>query len=217
MRRTGKEKLHSQRGASLLFAFLFLLVASMVSTVVIAGAVTAVKRVHDDQQREQSYLTLESASRLLRYMLENTQVSIVEVTSGGELRSRDYESSGPLGGVIQGAVKTLYETPDSSVTVKRHFEVSVPDDPSVPESQSFQDVRMDFIMKKETDHSTTNYTIDGTIQVNDGISSSDYEQRLFLSDSMIPQSHSSTSDEDKITTTIKWEKIKLYTRKDRED
>lgn len=215
MRRTGKEKLHSQRGASLLFAFLFLLVAAMVSAVVIAGAVTAVKRVHDDHVREQSYLTLESASRLLRQMLKETTLSVtVSVTSsGGAIQPPvySYEGGGPLGKIVREAVETLN---GGDTAVKRYFMVTVPQTPHVPESQAFRDVRMEFTMKKDSENSNM-YRVDGTLQVKDGISSDDYEQRLFLSTSFAPEGAIMPEPEQEKTTPMPWAEVKLYTRKSR--
>lgn len=60
------QKLKSEKGASIFFGLLLFLVASMVSIVILDGAVTTVKRVESDRTAEQNYLTCSSAAKLLR-------------------------------------------------------------------------------------------------------------------------------------------------------
>lgn len=72
------EKLHSRRGASLIYALLLFLVASMVSAVILSASVTAAKRLRDDQIRQQNELTINSGARLLKKLM--TQEYAVTVT-----------------------------------------------------------------------------------------------------------------------------------------
>lgn len=61
-----KEKLHSQTGASLLLALLFLLVCLTVGAVVLTAAATNAGRVHRNQQDQQAYLAVASAAQLVK-------------------------------------------------------------------------------------------------------------------------------------------------------
>ena len=72
------EKLHSRRGASLLYALALLLVTATVSTVVLTSAVTANRRVHDDRQEEQNYLALSSAAKLIVKSLKDSECVVLE-------------------------------------------------------------------------------------------------------------------------------------------
>lgn len=75
---TGKkmrEKLKSNQGTSIFFGILFFLIASILSIVMLNGAVTAVKSVQSDRQAEQNYLTCSSAAKLLRKQITDTKVT----------------------------------------------------------------------------------------------------------------------------------------------
>lgn len=61
-----KSKLKSNRGATLIFALVALLVATMVSAVIIYAAESNARRVRADQAAEQARLTLNSAASLVR-------------------------------------------------------------------------------------------------------------------------------------------------------
>ena len=50
------------------------MIASILSIVMLNGAVTAVKRVQSDKQAEQNYLTCSSAAKLLRNEIEKTAI-----------------------------------------------------------------------------------------------------------------------------------------------
>ena len=106
-----RQKLHSRRGASLLFALLLFLVASMVSITILNAALTAAKRLKDDRAQEQEYLTLSSAARLVAKSLSESSVVITEtrVTVDGTFESYqiDYAGNGDLAGVLSEGVKRL--------------------------------------------------------------------------------------------------------------
>ena len=76
-----KKKLHSQSGASFLFALLAFLVAAMVSVTIVAAAVTTVKRVNSDREAQQAQLTLISAAQLVRDEMEETRYIITTTTT----------------------------------------------------------------------------------------------------------------------------------------
>lgn len=72
--------LAGQRGASLLYGLMFLLVASLVSALVLNASTTALERAHSDQKHQQDNLTLTSAANLVRDCLENTRFKVTTVT-----------------------------------------------------------------------------------------------------------------------------------------
>ena len=76
-----KKKLHSQSGASFLFALLAFLVAAMVSVTIVAAAVTTVQRVNSDREAQQAQLTLISAAQLVRDEMEETRYIITTTTT----------------------------------------------------------------------------------------------------------------------------------------
>ncbi|WP_455504042.1 hypothetical protein [Blautia sp.] len=79
-----KKKLKSQQGTSIFFGLLLFLVASILSIVIINGAVTTVKRVASDKKIEQNYLACSSAAKLLQKKIENTTITKTTViTSKG--------------------------------------------------------------------------------------------------------------------------------------
>ena len=222
VRRTVQEKLHSRRGASLLFAFLFLLVASMVSTVILSGAVTAIKRAHDDTGREQSYLTLESAARLFREMLQDTTVTVtVTVRSDGEKLTDpeySYNAIGPLKDVMAKAVEEVYEEKNGSTSASRRFVVTAPE----AHSERFQPVQMELTLTREIadEIGIIYYLLDGTIQraiLPD--ESGEVPQKLYLSASYqanLPRLPTEPAEQEEIYT-VTWDSIMLYTRPERRD
>ena len=79
------QKLKSEKGTSIFFGLLLFLVASVVSVVILEGAVTTVKRVESDRKAEQNYLTCSSAAKLLRDEIANSKVAqITTVTKNNK-------------------------------------------------------------------------------------------------------------------------------------
>ena len=70
-----KRKLSSRQGTSIFFGLLLFLAASILSVVIINGAVTTVKRVASDRKTEQNYLSCSSAAKLLREKIEQTTIT----------------------------------------------------------------------------------------------------------------------------------------------
>ena len=60
------KKLRSERGASILMALVLLLLASMVSAVILTAATSAARRVRNDREAQQDYLTVSSAAEMIR-------------------------------------------------------------------------------------------------------------------------------------------------------
>ena len=87
-----KKKLHSQSGASFLFALLAFLVAAVVSVTIISAAVTTVRRVNSDREAQQAQLTLDSAAQLVRDEMEETKYIIT--TTKTETTTTTIEENG---------------------------------------------------------------------------------------------------------------------------
>lgn len=119
-----KNKLASERGVSMLVALLFFLVAFMVTVVILDASVTTVKRLSDERDQEQNYLTVTSAARLIRQCLEESTCTITETKvtktnhdSGDEVSntaSVTYSSTGAYGSVLEKIVRAAYEDPFAS-------------------------------------------------------------------------------------------------------
>ena len=70
-----KSKLHSRRGASLLLALGVCLIFVLVGSVVLGSATASASRLKDRRAREQAYLSLSSAARLLQETLAGSECS----------------------------------------------------------------------------------------------------------------------------------------------
>ena len=89
LKRRMKEKLQSEQGTSIFFGLLLFLTASILSVVILEGAVTAVKTVASDRTSEQNQLACTSAAQLLRDSIVNVKLSadIVEIKTGDHVET----------------------------------------------------------------------------------------------------------------------------------
>ena len=69
-----RKKWKSTQGTSILFGLLLFLIASILSIVMLNGALTAVKSVASDRKAEQNFLTCSSAAKTLRDAITDTCV-----------------------------------------------------------------------------------------------------------------------------------------------
>lgn len=136
------QKLHSPRGASLIYALLLFLVASLISILILNASVTAAKRLADDREREQEYLALSSAARLIRTKLKSSWVKITETeTLEDGVRTGKTEpvytcDDGPLGETLNACVQALNGPPPAGGTL---YEVlNSPDYTGDAESTGFE-------------------------------------------------------------------------------
>ena len=211
-----ENKLRGQRGASLLFAFLFLLVASMVSAVIIAGATTATRRVHDDFGREQNYLTLESAAKILRDLLKDTTVTVTVVTEIDEETGEDIVTvepaiyNEPLREAIRNAIEELITDKDKS-NVERIFVVSVSDEKW---KKTFPDIQMSLMIEKivNSEGEIISCTTNGVIQIQDERNKGN-NQKLFLEPVSVEPKTISVDEQKRTTFEFNWNRLKIYTRK----
>lgn len=74
-----REKIRSDKGASITFALLIFLVCAVVSSVILVAATTASGRISQEAQNDQRYYSVMSASELLKDTIDGTSVTYVEV------------------------------------------------------------------------------------------------------------------------------------------
>lgn len=74
MKKQISKKLKSTQGTSIFFGLFFFMVASILSIVMLNGALTAVKSVASDRKAEQNFLTCSSAAKTLRDAITDTCV-----------------------------------------------------------------------------------------------------------------------------------------------
>lgn len=88
-----RRKLKSEQGTSIFFGLLLFLVASILSAVILEGAVTTVKTVASDRDAEQNYLTCSSAAQVLRDYITGITLSakVTERTSRTDNSSLNLE------------------------------------------------------------------------------------------------------------------------------
>lgn len=108
-----KKKLHSQSGASFLFALLAFLVASMVAITIITAAVTSMKRIYSDREEQQAHLTLTSAARLIRDEMGNTRYIIKTITSTDSSGIPNTEKITDAEGTFAAEMKEAVESVDT--------------------------------------------------------------------------------------------------------
>lgn len=89
LKRRIKEKMQSEQGTSIFFGLLLFLTASILSVVILEGAVTTVKTVASDRTSEQNQLACTSAAQLLRDSIVNVKLSadIVETKTGDHVKT----------------------------------------------------------------------------------------------------------------------------------
>lgn len=104
-----KKKIKSQQGTSIFFGLLLFLVASMLSIVIINGAVTTVKRVASDKKIEQNYLACSSAAKLLQKKIENTTITKTTVITSKGTNSAPPEITWKDGVENENSQEVLFE------------------------------------------------------------------------------------------------------------
>ncbi|MDO5111470.1 MAG: hypothetical protein Q4E65_04095 [Clostridia bacterium] len=85
-----RQKLHSQRGASILVALLFFLVCMMVGGVVLTAAAANAGRLTHLRQDQQTYFILSSAVRLVRDDLQGAVFTVKETKTGDADATTEY-------------------------------------------------------------------------------------------------------------------------------
>lgn len=193
-------KLHSQNGASFLFAMVIFLVASMVSVTIVTVAVSSVKRVNDDQKTQQTFLTLTSAAQLVRDEMENTKyittiVSKKDESESFQETSRTITATGTFAEEVKRAIESIsvvsptYESQPQAIVVE-------------VDGLDMESVNVSFVMKP-----------DGNVkyQVIFSLSMENSNEMLFLSMSSYEQKVDKSIDgsERTIETTVGWENPRI--------
>ena len=176
MIKLAKEKLHSQKGVSILFAMLFFLLASVLAVTILESSVTASKRVANDRIQTQNYLALRSAAQTFADELSESKVrlvysetlvnDIVTETSSktvGEIRTGD----GNLGTMLHEAFVSAY----GGSAYKNTLNVVVSYSGSTDDLEAAKDalatpVTVDFTMTPAAD--PTDIKITATFTIYDG-------------------------------------------------
>ncbi|MBO6214781.1 MAG: hypothetical protein J6N76_04505, partial [Lachnospiraceae bacterium] len=107
-----RKKLHNRSGASLSYALLFLLVATMVSMVIINASVTSAKSVQNERDSRQAQLTLNSAAKLIREELYGTTVRYESVVNKKNGAVESTEDRGIVSDLDTGMAKLLKPATD---------------------------------------------------------------------------------------------------------
>jgi len=89
-----KNKISSQRGASLTFALLIFLVCAVVGSVVLAAGTVASGRMSQIAETDQRYYSVNSAARLLISLIDEKPVTIIETKMNTESTSQYKDEAG---------------------------------------------------------------------------------------------------------------------------
>ena len=106
-----KQKLNSQRGASLTFALLIFLVCAVVGSVVLTAGTAASGRMSQIAEMDQRYYSVNSAARLLIDMIDGEEVKVVKTETvnaeGQATESYKYYVNGKEVSVVGGSFPSL--------------------------------------------------------------------------------------------------------------
>lgn len=169
------KKLNSRRGTSIFFGLLLFLAASILSVVIINGAVTTVKRVTSDKKAEQNYLTCSSAARILQDAIINSKVirTVTETrTTGTSETSTKTETTttwkvaavtdtgtlSPFGDMLKGYVQEYVENTEKfsvSTFGEKELSISVPSNITTEQGKSIGEVTAKLMIDSGAESSGT--------------------------------------------------------------
>lgn len=169
------KKLNSRRGTSIFFGLLLFLAASILSVVIINGAVTTVKRVTSDKKAEQNYLTCSSAARILQDAIINSKVirTVTETrttgTSGTSTKTEttttwkvaaatDTGTLSPFGDMLKGYVQEYVENTEKfsvSTFGEKELSISVPSNITTEQGKSIGEVTAKLMIDSGVESSET--------------------------------------------------------------
>lgn len=185
------KKLKSQEGTSIFFGLLLFLVASVVSVVILDGAVTAMKRVESDRKAEQNYLTCSSAAKLLRDAIENSSVRWEEkVTTDGTKSETKTSWSGATKGsdtkdkfaeFLKNYIEDYSAKSELIPKYTKTFTISVPSDLTGKEEELGEVTAVMEIKKSESDSGTSDTGFDIIVLLTVGSGSDTCQMNLSLS------------------------------------
>ena len=158
------KKLRSRQGTSIFFGILFFLIASILSIVMLNGAVTAVKNVQSDRQAEQNFLTCSSAAKTLRDAITDIKVTRTQKTiyqgTGSQVQDpvwtvtsrSDATENGALGlgkAYLVSWIRELVDASETGIPGTKTLKIQGPD------TEAMQDVEVTVTIKKDTEHTVT--------------------------------------------------------------
>lgn len=200
-----------ESGASMIYALLFMLVATMVSVVLLVASSTAVARIHAEQERTQSMLALRSAGDAVRGSLLSAECSIVTRTvieSGASTTSvTTPDDDNPLDVELRSALAQVV----NGLAHEGSFVVSVPDSADAGKLAGTQ-VAVSYTMEpkeEEDSESADAYKIVATLSL-DGCN-----ERLFLTAMRAASTAPIPVTEDGVTTKtekVNWDDVVLTTK-----
>ena len=199
-----------ESGASMIYALLFMLVATMVSIVLLVASSTAVARIHAEQERTQSMLVLRSAGDAVRSSLLSADCSIITRTvleSGASTTSVSTpDDDNPLDVELRSALAQVV----NGLAHEGSFVVSVPESADAGKLAGTQ-VTVSYTMepKEEESDSADAYKIVATLSL-DGCN-----ERLFLTATRAASSAPIPVTEDGVTTKtekVNWDDVVLTTK-----
>lgn len=188
-----RKKLKSEQGTSIFFGLLLFLVASILSVVMLEGAVTTVKTVASDRESEQNQLSCTSAAQVLRDSITNIKLSAtvtVNKTGANTETVKNWNSSGFLNSslatpsdfadLIQGYLKELdaqnknIASTEKMDTLTKKLTLSTSgsgSETAVTQFNDLENVNAEFTIKrmKSTDDTKANeVTYDITVRLSTG-------------------------------------------------
>ena len=199
-----------ESGTSMIYALLFLLVATMVSVVLLGASTTALERVHAEQERTQAMLTLRSAGDIVRQNLRSAACSIetkTNIETGAKTTTVQTSDDGnPLNTELQSALTQAVAGSTGGGT----FDIIVPETADAGELAGSQ-VTVRYTMQPQGDEEDGEnlYKIDATLSL-DG-----YDGRLFLTATRSSSTAPGTTVSDGVATTtepVSWSDVVLSTK-----
>ena len=225
-----RKKLKSEQGTSIFFGLLLFLVASILSVVMLEGAVTTVKTVASDRESEQNQLSCTSAAQVLRDSIINIKLSamvtVKKDTTGANIKTnKNWNSSEVLNSslatpsdfadLIQGYLKKLDDqnknvaSTEKMDTLTKKLTLSTSgSETAVTQFNDLENVNAEFTIKrmKSTDDTKANeVTYDITVRLSTGNGSDSSRVILSLTGKVKQTGQSVTTTNDGSTEATTYE------------
>ncbi len=223
-----RKKLKSEQGTSIFFGLLLFLVASILSVVMLEGAVTTVKTVASDRESEQNQLSCTSAAQVLRDSITNIKLSATvtvkkDKTGANTETVKNWNPSGVLNSslatpsefadLIQGYLKELDDqnknvaATEKMDTLTKKLTLSTSgsgSETAVTQFNDLENVNAEFTIKrmKSTDDTKANeVTYDITVRLSTG-NGSDSSRVILSLTGKVKQTGQSVTTDDSTKVTI---------------
>ena len=200
------DRLRREDGASLLYALMFMLVGIMVSVTTLAAAVTAVNRLHDDQEWKQERLTLDSAGSVLKGMICETSLTVRTTKGSGIASAEVIDKSGPLADILEPAVVATAQDHMGVLPGGDSFDIEVEGFPTAHVSYEMTSEEVDMITGET--HPQDRYRIVASVTLDEG------EQALFVEAYQSNEAEvvqGGTPEAPVLTETVHWDDVTVGT------